>query len=101
MVLARLLSFRNLAVASVLHSILFTGLMLCAFVLGKPEPATFVFGFTHGVLYLAMAIACGIAIRLGTVPPTTGLVVIILGALGPYFGTFDFLRELRGRAQSP
>jgi len=95
--LSRLLALRTLATVSVVHSVLFTGLMLCAFVLGKPEPATFAFGFTHGVLYLVMAVACGVAARIGTVPGTTALVVIVLGALGPYFGTFDLLREVRQR----
>jgi hypothetical protein len=95
--LARLLSLRNLAVLSGVHSVLFTGLMLCAFVLGKPEPVTFAFGFTHGILYLVMAVASGVAARLGTVPWTTAVVVIVLGAAGPYFGTYDFVREHRRR----
>lgn len=89
----RLLSFTNLMVVSIVHSILFTGLMLCAFVFDKPEPATFIFGFTHGVLYLVMAVLAGVAAKLRTISVTTALVVIILGAMGPYFGTYDFLRE--------
>ncbi len=95
--MARLLGLRNLAVLSVIHSLLFTGLILCAFVLGKPEPVTFVFGLTHGILWIVMAVACGVAARVGTVPLTTALVVIVLGAAGPYFGTFDLLREERRR----
>jgi hypothetical protein len=91
--LARLLSFNHMMVLSITHSILFTGLMICAFVLDHPEPATFIFGFTHGVLYMIIAVLAAIAAKLKTISLTTALVVIILGAFGPYFGTFDFLRE--------
>ena len=90
---SRVLSFNNLMAVSIIHSFLFTGLMLCAFVLGHPQPATFIFGFTHGVLYMAMAVLAGVAAKLRTISVTTALVVIILGAIGPYFGTYDFLRE--------
>ena len=58
--LARLLSLRNLAALSLVHCVLFTGLMLFAFVLGHPQPVTFVFGFTHGVLYIVMSVAVAV-----------------------------------------
>lgn len=93
----RVLDFRVLALASATHSVLFTGLMLCAFVLGKPQPATFWFGLTHGIMYLVMAVATAVAARIGTVSLTTALVVIVVGAAGPYLGTFDFYREWRRR----
>ncbi len=99
--LARLLSLRNLAALALVHCVLFTGLMLFAFVLGHPQPVTFIFGFTHGVLYLVMAVAVGVAAKLRTVSTTTALVVIVLGAAGPYFGAFDLVREERRRRREP
>ncbi len=98
--LARLLSLRNLAALSLVHCVLFTGLMFCAFVIGHPQPVTFIFGFTHGVLYLVMSIAVGVAAKLRTVSPTTAIVVIVLGAAGPYFGAFDLVREERKRRRA-
>lgn len=95
LLLRRILSFRHLFILSAIHSVLFTGLMLCAFVLDHPQPATFIFGFLHGVLYMAMALMVIVAGRLGTITWTTALVVIALGAMGPYFGTLDFWRESR------
>jgi hypothetical protein len=89
----RVLSFTNLMVLSIVHSFLFTGLMLCAFVLGKPQPATFIFGFTHGVLYMLTVALVIVAAKLRTISITTALVVGIMGAIGPYFGTYEFLRE--------
>jgi hypothetical protein len=97
--LRRVLTIRNFIVFSIAHSVLFTGLMLCAFVLGKPQPATFFFGFTHGVLYMVMTAACLVAARLRIVSVTTALVVVIVGLFGPYFGAFEFIREQR-RQQS-
>ena len=98
--LARLLSLRNLAVLSLIHCVLFTGLMLFAFALGHPQPVTFVFGFTHGVLYIVMSVAVAVAAKLRTVSPTTAIVVIVLGAAGPYFGAFDLVREERRRRRA-
>jgi hypothetical protein len=95
--LRRILGFRVLMIASFAHSILFTGLLLCAFVLGKPEPVTFVFGITHGIMWIVMCVGCGVAAKLGTVPVTTAVTVIVLGAAGPYLGSIDFVREARSR----
>ena len=99
--LARLLSLRNLAALALVHCVLFTGLMFCAFVIDHPQPVTFVFGFTHGVLYIVMSVAVGVAAKLRTVSPTTAIVVIVLGAAGPYFGAFDLVREERRRRRAP
>ena len=99
--LARLLSLRNLAALALIHCVLFTGLMFCAFVIDHPQPITFIFGFTHGVLYMVMSVAIIFAARLRTVSVTTAIVVIVLGAAGPYFGAFDLVREERKRRREP
>ena len=92
-----MLTPRNFIVFGIVHSVAFTGLMLCAFILGKPQPITFLFGFTHGVMYMIMAAACILAARLRIVSITTALVVIIVGVFGPYFGGYEFMREERRR----
>ena len=96
-IVRRILTVRNFAVFSVIHSVLFTGLMVCAFLLGKPQPATFFFGFTHGVMYMIMTAACIVAARLRIVSVTTALIVVIVGLFGPYFGAYEFLRSERQR----
>ena len=93
----RILTPRNFIVFGIVHSVAFTGLMLCAFVLGKPQPITFAFGFTHGVMYMIMTAACVVAARLKIVSITTALVVVIVGVFGPYFGVYEFMREERRR----
>ena len=77
---------RNFAVFSVIHSVLFTGLMVSAFALGKPRPATFFFGFTHGVMYMVIAVAYVVAARLRIMSVTTAMVVVIVGLFGPFRG---------------
>lgn len=97
----RVLSVRNFAVFSIVHSFFFTGLMVCVVALGKPQPATFVFGFTHGVMYMLMTAACIVAARLRIVSVTTALVVVIVGLFGPYFGAYEFVREDRRLRRDP
>ena len=78
---------------------LYTGLMVCAFLLDKPQPATFTFGLSHGIMYMVMTAAAAVAMRLRTLSVTTGLIVIVLGAACPYFGSLDLVRE--GRRREP
>jgi hypothetical protein len=80
------------------HSCVYLGLLLCAFALGKPEPATFVLGLAHGLLWIAMSLACITATRLGIVPLRLAVAVAVLGGVGPFFGSAEFAREQRRRA---
>jgi hypothetical protein len=80
------------------HSCVYLGLLACAFALGKPEPATFVLGLTHGLLWIAMSLACIAATRLRIVPLRLAVAVAVLGGIGPFFGSLEFIREQRRRA---
>ena len=40
----QLITFRRLEVVSFVHSAIYLSLLLCAFALGNPEPATFILG---------------------------------------------------------
>ena len=42
--------FTGLKWTSFTHSCIYLSLLVCAFAAGKPEPATFVLGLTHGLL---------------------------------------------------
>jgi hypothetical protein len=43
-------TFRRLEVASFTHSAIYVSLLICAFVLGSPQPATFILGLAHGLI---------------------------------------------------
>ena len=91
----RALTFNRLKWASFAHSCVYVGLLISAFAAGKPEPLTFVLGLTHGVLWILMSIACLAAARLRIVPVRLAVAVAVLGGVGPFFGSFEFIREQR------
>jgi hypothetical protein len=89
------LSFARLKWTSFLHSCIYTALLICAFAAGKPEPLTFVLGLTHGLLWIVMSLACITAARLGVVPLRLAVAVAVLGGVGPFFGSYEFIRVQR------
>ncbi len=91
------LTFDRLKAVSFTHSCIYTGLLVSAFALGKPEPATFVLGLTHGLLWILMSIACIAAARLRVVSLRLAVAVAVLGGIGPFFGSYEFIREGRAR----
>ena len=90
---AGLLSFTRLKWTSFTHSCIYVALLLSAFAAGKPEPLTFVLGLTHGILWILMSLACITAARLGVVPLRVAVAVAVLGGVGPFFGSIEFVRE--------
>ncbi len=89
--------FTRLKWTSFTHSWVYTALLICAFVAGKPEPTTFVLGLTHGLLWIGMSLACIVCVRLRIVPLRLATAVAVLGGIGPFFGSFEFVRESRRR----
>ena len=78
---------------SFVHSCVYAALLVCAFAAGKPEPATRVLGYTHGILWIGMSLACITATRLRILPLRVAVAVAVLGGIGPFFGSFEFIRE--------
>ncbi len=89
--------FTRLKWVSFTHSCIYTALLVCAFAIGKPQPATFVLGLTHGLLWIAMSLACVVCVRLRIVPLRLAAAVAVLGGIGPFFGSYEFVREQRRR----
>jgi hypothetical protein len=95
--LSRALTFQRLKWASFTHSCIYLALLLSAFAAGKPEPFTFVLGLAHGLLWIAMSIACLLAARRRVVSTRVAVAVAVLGGVGPFFGSLEFVRaERRG-----
>jgi len=92
------LTFTALKWTSFCHSCIYLSLLVCAFALGKPEPATFTLGLTHGLLWIGMSLACIVAARLRVVSLRLAVAVAVLGGIGPFFGSIEFVREQRRRA---
>jgi hypothetical protein len=91
------LTFGRLKWTSFTHSCVYVALLVSAFVVGKPEPLTFALGLAHGLMWIFMSIACIAAARLRVVSLRLAVAVAVLGGIGPFFGSFEFVREQRRR----
>jgi hypothetical protein len=93
-------TFRRLEAASFVHSTVYLALLVCAFALGNPEPATFILGLTHGVMWIAMSLICIAAAKARVIPYWLAVTVAVLGGLGPFAGSIGFVvAERRQRSQ--
>ncbi len=93
------ITFRRLEAVSFTHSCIYAALLICAFALGSPQPATFSFGLAHGLIWIGMSLTCIAAARARVVPFWLAVTVAVLGGLGPFFGSAGFIVESRRRAQ--
>jgi hypothetical protein len=89
------LTFARLKWTSFFHSLVYLSLIACA-IADLSEP-TLVLGWTHGVLWIVMSLACIAAVRLRVIPLRVAVAVAVLGGLGPFVGSFEFVREQRRR----
>jgi hypothetical protein len=90
-------AFTPLKWTSFFHSCVYSSLLICAFALGKPQPETLVLGWTHGLLWIGMSCACIAAARMRIVPLRLAVAVAVLGGIGPFFGSWEFVRAQRAR----
>ena len=93
----RAINFERLEAVSFTHSAVYTALLVCAIVLGNPEPETFVLGLSHGLMWIGMSLVCIAAARARIVPFWLAVTVAVLGGLGPFAGSIGFVLESRRR----
>lgn len=94
----RAVTFRRLELASFTHSLIYLGLLVCAFALGGPEPETFILGLGHGVMWIVMSLLCIDAARRRVIPFWLAVTVAVIGGLGPFAGSAGFLLADRRRS---
>ena len=83
---------------SFFHSLVYLALLIVAFGLHNPQPETFILGLAHGLLWIGMSLVCLLAVRLRILPLRVAVAVAVLGGIGPFFGSAEFIREQRRRA---
>ena len=93
----KLISFTRLEAASFTHSAVYAALLVCAFGAANPEPATFVLGLSHGLIWIGMSLVCLAAARRRLIPFWLAVTVVVLGGLGPFAGSIGFVVESRRR----
>jgi hypothetical protein len=92
------LTFTRLKWTSFFHSVVYLCLIICA-IAGFAGP-TLVLGWTHGILWIVMSLACIAAVQQRVIPLRVGVAVAVLGGLGPFIGSYEFVREERRRARN-
>jgi hypothetical protein len=96
----RYVTFRRLEIVSFTHSAIYLALLTSAFVLGNPEPATFILGMAHGLIWIGMSLVCIAAARTRIIPYWLAVTVAVVGGIGPFAGTIGFvLVDRRTRAK--
>ena len=90
-----MLTFNRLKWTSFFHSVVYISLIICA-IAGFAGP-TLVLGWTHGILWILMSLACIAAVRMRVIPLRVAVAVAVLGGLGPFIGSYEFVREQRRR----
>jgi len=90
------LSFRTLKRLSLTHSTVYAILLVVWLVPGL-HALEFVFGMAHGLGWIAMCVLSIAAVRARVVPLRLGFAVAVIGAIGPFVGSYEFVREERRR----
>ena len=86
-------SFDRLEVVSLVHSTVYFALLISAFLLDGPQPWTFIFGLSHGLIWIAMSVISVLAVRYRVINLRLAVAVAVLGCVAPFFGSAEFLRQ--------
>ncbi len=79
---------------SLAHSAVYAALLVVWIAPGMhPEEA--VFGLVHGLAWIAMSLICVTLASRRVLPVRTATAVAILGGIGPFVGTYEFMRLRR------
>ena len=93
------MTFRQLKYLSFTHSAIYTALLVAA-IAGGMDDAKYVLGWAHGVGWIVMSLLCVDAVRRRVIPLWLGVMVAVVGGVGPFAGTIGFVYAER-RADSP
>ena len=86
------MSFRTLKYLSFTHSAIYTCLLIVWIVPGL-HAEEYVLGWCHGIGWIVMSLLCLDAVRRHTIPLWLGVMVAVVGGVGPFAGTIGFLVE--------
>jgi hypothetical protein len=93
-----LLTFGRLKVASFTHSAIYSVLLVVWLVPGLHDFEA-IFGMAHGLGWIAMSLACITALRLRIINLRLAVAVALLGGVGPFIGSYEFVRQDRRGAE--
>ena len=88
------MTFERLKAASFTHSTVYAILLVVWLVPGL-HTFEFVFGLAHGLGWIAMCLASVVALRRRIIDLRLAVAVAIIGAVGPFVGSYEFWRRSR------
>jgi cytochrome c oxidase assembly factor CtaG len=94
------LPFHTLKRLSFTHSAIYLTLLVVWIIPGLHQ-LEFIFGMAHGLGWIAMCCLTLAAVRARVIPTRLGVAVAVIGAIGPFVGSYEFVREERRRLSAP
>ena len=91
------MTFARLKAASFTHSTIYATLLTVWLVPGL-HTWEFVFGLAHGLGWIGMSIVCLYAARRRIITVRLAVAVVVIGGIGPFIGSYEFVRARRLRA---
>ena len=95
--LGGLITFKRLEILSFCHSAIYLSLLAVWLIPGL-HGAEMVLGWCHGIGWIVMSLVCLVAVRIKVISLRLAVAVTVLGGIGPFFGTAEFVREGRRRS---
>ena len=93
------MTFRQLKLLSFAHSAIYLTLLAVWLIPGMAT-AERIFGWAHGIGWIVMSLLCIDAVRRRVIPLWLGVMVAVVGGVGPFAGTAGFLYEERRRSRA-
>ena len=84
----------RLRYASYFHSLVYLALLFFAFV-HRDDGLVTVLGWAHGVLWIVLSLLCLEAVRRRLIPLWLGVMVAVVGGVGPFAGSVGFAVQKR------
>jgi hypothetical protein len=89
-------SFTTLKYLSFTHSTVYA-ILLAVWIVPGLHTLELVFGLAHGLGWILMCVLCIEALRARVIPLPLAVAVAVIGAVGPFVGSYEFVREQRRR----
>jgi hypothetical protein len=93
------MSFRTLKYLSFTHSAVYVALLVLA-VTGAADGLKYGLGWAHGIGWIVMSLLCVDAVRRRVVPLWLGVMVAVVGGVGPFAGSAGFVIAERRAAST-
>jgi hypothetical protein len=100
--MSRLMRRDVLRYCSYTHSVVYS-VLLWAAIAGRHDIVS-VLGWVHGIGWILMSLLCLEAVRRRVIPSWLGVMVALIGGVGPFAGSIGFYleeRKIRDRSRAP